>query len=248
MTDNPEYNDPRLVPLYDLQNRWGADDDFFLALANKQPGSRILDLGCGTGRLTTVLAQAGHRVTGIDPARASLDAAQAKPGAGAVRWIHGTAEDAPEGAFDLALMTSHVAQIFVEDAAWAEVLGHLHRALVSGGRLAFDSRDPAARGWEVWDSGDEHEHLTLPDGQELDTWTKVEGVADGRVTFTGYTHFPASGETVVDRSTLRFRTEAELRRSLVVAGFEVERIYGGWHAERVGEGCGELVVVARKPR
>ncbi|MPY66974.1 class I SAM-dependent methyltransferase [Deinococcus sp. SDU3-2] len=247
MTGNPEYNDPRLVPLYDLQNRWGADDDFFLARANEQPDSRILDLGCGTGRLTVALAQAGHRVTGIDPARASLDAARRKLGAEAVNWIHGTAQDAPGAAFDLALMTSHVAQIFVEDAEWAGVLGQLHRALVPGGRLVFDSRDPTARGWEVWDSGDERDRLILPDGRELDTWTRVERVADGRVTFVGYTHFLASGETVVDRSTLRFRTEAELHRSLGAAGFEVERVYGSWHGERVGEGCGELVIVARKP-
>lgn len=248
MTGQAEYNDPRLVPLYDLQNRWGADDDFFLTLANEWPGRRILDLGCGTGRLTVALARAGHRVTGIDPTRASLNVAQAKPGAEAVRWIHGTAEDAPGETFDLMLMTSHVAQIFVEDGAWAGVLGHLHRALVPGGRLAFDSRDPAARGWEGWDSGDERERLTLPDGQELDTWTKVEGVADGRVTFVGYTHFPASGETVVDRRTLRFRTEEELRQSLGAAGFEVEPVYGGWQGEPVGADGGELVVVARKPR
>lgn len=247
VADSPEYNDPRLVPLYDLQNRWGADDDFFLALANEQPGRRILDLGCGTGRLTTALARAGHHVTGIDPARASLDVAQSKPGAEAVRWIHGTAEDAPSDAFDLALMTSHVAQIFVEDAAWAGTLGHLARALVPGGRLAFDSRDPAARGWEVWDSGDEREGVTLPDGQELETWTKVDGVSGGRVTFTGHTHFLNSGELVTDRSTLRFRSETELPQSLGAAGFVVEAIYGGWHFERVGAGCGELVVVARKP-
>jgi len=247
VTANPEYNDPRLVPLYDLHNRWGADDDFFLALANEQPGSCILDLGCGTGRLTTALAQAGHRVTGIDPARASLDVAQRKPGAGAVSWIHGTAEDAPSDAFDLTLMTSHVAQIFVEDAAWTATLRHLHRALVPGGRLAFDSRDPLARGWEVWDSGEERERVTLPDGQELESWTKVEEVTEGRVTFVGHLHFLASGEMVVDRDTLRFRSEDELRRSLGAAGFEVEGVYGGWRSEPVGTGCGELVVVARKP-
>ncbi|SEJ38224.1 Methyltransferase domain-containing protein [Deinococcus reticulitermitis] len=248
VTGNPEYNDPRLVPLYDLQNRWGADDDFFLTLANEQSESRILDLGCGTGRLTTALARAGHRVTGIEPARASLDVAEQKPGAEAVQWIHGTAEDAPSNAFDLALMTAHVAQIFVEDAAWTEALGHLHRALKPGGRLAFDSRDPAARGWEVWDSGDERELITLPDSQALETWTKVEEVTGDRVTFVGYTRFLASGETVVDRSTLRFRSEAELRRSLGAAGFEINAVYGGWHGEPVGAGCGELVVVARKPQ
>lgn len=247
MTEQAEYNDPRLVALYDLQNRWGADDDFFLTVADERPGSHILDLGCGTGRLTTALARAGHRVTGIDPARASLNVARRKPGAEAVTWIQGTVEDAPGNAFDLALMTSHVAQLFVEDAAWAETLGHLARALSPGGRLAFDSRDPAARGWEAWDSGGERERLLLPDGGEVDTWTVVEAVTEGRVTFVGHTHFPASGETVVDRSTLRFRTEAELRRSLGAAGFEVEQVHGGWHGEPVGAGCGELVMVARKP-
>jgi SAM-dependent methyltransferase len=218
-----EYDHPIVAAGYDAENSWGRDDDFFLALADEEPGSRVLDLGCGTGRLTVALA-ARHTVTGIDPAEAMLALAHAKPGAEEVTWVEGTAAAAPSRAFDLALMTSHVAQVFVDDAAWSETLGHLARALVPDGRLAFDSRDPAARAWEAWDG--------------------VTSVGDGTVTFSSENALPDGGVLAVE-STLRFRTEPELRDSLDSAGFAVEAVYGGWSREPVGAGAGELIVLAR---
>ena len=220
-----EYDHPAVAAAYDAENAWGRDDDFFLDLAGETPGSRVLDLGCGTGRLTVALAAAGHSVTGIDPARAMLAAARAKAGAEKVTWIEGTAASAPTRAFDLALMTSHVAQVFVGDAGWSETLRHLARALVPGGRLAFDSRDPAARAWE--------------------DWTGVTSVGDGTVTFTSANALP-DGSVLAVESTLRFRTEPELRDSLEAVGFSVEAVYGGWNREPVGAGLGELIVVARR--
>lgn len=56
--------------LYHTHNSLEADDiQFWLDLAGRQ-GSPILELGCGTGRVLLPLAQAGHRVIGleIDPA------------------------------------------------------------------------------------------------------------------------------------------------------------------------------------
>ena len=171
------------------------------------------------------LAAAGHSVTGVDPAGAMLAVARVKPGAERVTWIEGSAASTAAVSFDLALMTSHVAQVFVDDAEWSDTLSHLAGALVPGGRLAFDTRDPAARAWEGW-SG-------------------VPAVGEGTVSFTSTNALPDGSVLAVD-STLRFRTEPELRASLESADFAVEAVYRGWSREPVDEGDGELIVVASR--
>src|SRR6185312_15593777 len=96
-----EFNHPALVQVYDAMFGWSRDDDFFMSVVNAAPAASVLDLGCGTGRLTLAMAAAGHTVTGVDPASASLDAARAKPGANRVTWIQGSTEVLPSGAFDV---------------------------------------------------------------------------------------------------------------------------------------------------
>ncbi|MGC4794978.1 class I SAM-dependent methyltransferase [Micromonospora saelicesensis] len=239
-----EFRHHRLVPVYDAECRWGPDDDFFQTVVDETPAARVLDLGCGTGRLTIALAAAGHTVTGVDPADASVAAARAKPGGERVTWLAGTSALLPERAFDVAVLTSHVAQFFVDDAEWARTLADLARALVPGGRLVFDARDPADRRWERWNPVDSHRLVMLPDGGEVRAWTEVTGVRDGVVDFTHHYHFD-DGEELLSSASLRFRTEAELRTSLTRAGFIVDRVHGGWHGEPVGHGDGEFVVLAR---
>ena len=106
--DDPEL-DPRLAAQYDLDNQWGEDLDFFVALVADRPKRRVADVGCGTGRLTVALALDGHAVTGVDPNPAFLAIAATKEGASCVRWIRGTSASLPSDSFDVVLMTSHVA-------------------------------------------------------------------------------------------------------------------------------------------
>ncbi len=239
-----EFNDPVLVMVYDAAFGWSRDDDFFLAVVNEMPAARVLDLGCGTGRLALAMAAAGHAVTGADPARASLDAARAKPGADRVTWIEGTSAVLRDAAFDVAVMTSHVAQFFITDEQWQRVLVDLHRALIPGGRLTFDSRDPQARGWQRWNPVDSRCDVRLPDGRQVTMTTEVDRVADGVVSYSISYAF-SDGAHLVSSGDLRFRADAELRASLSAAGFAVEQVYGGWNREPIGADDGELLVIAR---
>lgn len=226
-------------------SHWGRADQFFLEVANERPHShsRILDLGCGTGRITLKLAETGHTVTGLDPALASLEVARQKPGAERVTWIHGLSSDAAANAFDLALMTNHVAQLLIDDLEWRAALNNLRRALKPGGRLVFDSRDPAARGWEAWVPEDQDE-VILPGGRKVLNWTEVVDITGDLVTFVQHYIFSDTPEPYLSRSTLRFRSEATIQQTLSDAGLEIEAIYGGWNCEHVGQGDGEFIVFA----
>jgi SAM-dependent methyltransferase len=80
--------------------------DFFLSLFPIEPGSRILDVGCGTGRHAIELARRGYEVTGVDISAGMLtEASRNSKAAGVeVQWVR---EDATklvmEGEFDAAL-------------------------------------------------------------------------------------------------------------------------------------------------
>lgn len=232
------------MAVYDALFRWARDDDFFLSVVNETPASRVLDLGCGTGRLTLGIAAAGHTVTGVDPAPASLDAARAKPGAERVTWVDGTSSVLPDASFEVAVMTSHVTQFLVGDDEWRRTLADLHRALVPHGRLVFDTHDPRACGWERWNPVDSRRQTTLPDGVVVECWTEVTDLRDSVVTFVHYYHF-SDGQELTSVATLRFRTEDEIRSALADAEFAVDRIYGGWNREPVGAPDGQFLVIAR---
>ena len=234
--------------LYDAVNRWGPSDDFFLGFATAIPGARVLDLGCGTGGLTIAAANAGCAVTGVDPDHPSLQAARAKPGAERVAWIDGNSRAIPANAlFDVALMTSNVVQEILDDVELARSLADVASHLVMGGSLAFDSRDPNARGWEAWTKERSHKIVHLPQG-DSQHWYQTTHVDEqtGLVDFCAHEIGPEGLEHVECRP-LRFRSEDQLRAMLAEAGFAVEKVFGGYQGEPVGRGVGTLTFTAHRP-
>ena len=64
---------------YDESFRFVSDHaGDLVALLDPQPGERILDLGCGTGRLAAAIAECGASVTGVDSDAAMIEAARAQ--------------------------------------------------------------------------------------------------------------------------------------------------------------------------
>ena len=239
------YVDPRLVERYDIENPRGADTDFYVRLAADLAARTILDLGCGTGLLTRALAVDGRRVVGVDPAPAMLACARRQPGADRVQWVEGDSGALGTPAADLVVMTGNVAQVFLDDAAWAATLRAIHAALRSGGHLAFESRNPDDRAWERWNREATYERFDSPHGP-MECWLELGSVGNGRVRFAGHNVFTATGEVVVARSELRFRSQAELTDSVIDAGFTVEHVYGDWDRGPVVSTSRVMVVIARR--
>lgn len=67
------YQDESLVQFYDYDNERTSDYDQYLAIADKV--ERVLDLGCGTGRLAVELSKKGKLVVGVEYATAMLEVA-----------------------------------------------------------------------------------------------------------------------------------------------------------------------------
>ncbi|HIJ78682.1 MAG: class I SAM-dependent methyltransferase [Desulfobulbaceae bacterium] len=72
------YRNARYTSFYDLEMDGYLDDLPFYQKHLFLQNSAILELGCGTGRLSRVLAQAGHRVYGVDLSYAMLHEAAQK--------------------------------------------------------------------------------------------------------------------------------------------------------------------------
>ncbi|CAN7559282.1 class I SAM-dependent methyltransferase [Arthrobacter sp. LjRoot14] len=95
----------------------------------RQPASEVADLGCGTGSLSVLLGNAGHRVCGVDFSLRMVDIARAKAaGAGVpAEFVLGDASAPPlaPAAFDVVLARHVLWALPDPDAAlarWSRLL------------------------------------------------------------------------------------------------------------------------------
>ncbi|SHF75779.1 Methyltransferase domain-containing protein [Jatrophihabitans endophyticus] len=245
------FDDDYLASLYDLIERHGGPDEtFYLELARS--ARSVLDVGCGTGAMLHQLRDSGHegRLVGLDPAAGMLAQARRRDD---VEWRLGYLPAAGFVAgFEFVYMTGHAFQVLPDDAAALELLAAVRRALVPGGRFAFETRNPVVRPWERWTSDDVVE-VRDARGRAVRVRHDLEQVRheDGgaaHVTFTETFAVTGRPEPLVSRSTLRFLPAAGLDQLLAVAGFDVDERYGDWDRGPFTADSPEIVTVASTRR
>jgi SAM-dependent methyltransferase len=131
-----------------------------------RPG-RLIDLGCGTGRLLVPFARRGYWVLGVDLSEAMLRVAGAKARAAAAT-VHRLRANLVElecladQSFDYAACLFSTLGLVAGAAQRRRVVGHVHRLLRPGGKFLlhvhnrwFNFWDPQGRRWLIknwWDS------------------------------------------------------------------------------------------------
>jgi SAM-dependent methyltransferase len=147
-----------------------GEADLIESLLRETGGTRVLDAGCGTGRVATELAARGYSVVGIDLDDDMLAAARTK--APELHWVHADLADATAhltGEFDVIAMAGNV-MIFVDAGTEGRVLKALnsllapHALLVAGfslqpaglslqeyDRLAQEAGLEMVHRWATWD-------------------------------------------------------------------------------------------------
>jgi len=141
-----EYSGP-LVAIYEHLHADDNDEHFWLGQASKVPdGGRILELGCGSGRVLIPLAQAGHRITGVDGSQGMLNALNVKLENEApevmdrVELAHASFDTfSANQRFDLIYFSCDTFQHLVGTEVQLKTLRNIRELLAPGGRLIIDT-------------------------------------------------------------------------------------------------------------
>lgn len=168
---------------------WGVPESELHMLPEDMRGMDAVELGCGTGYVSSWMARRGARVTGIDVSEAQLATARRLAGEHGVdiTLVHGDAERTPfaDASFDFAI-SEYGAAIWCDPHVW---VAEAARILRPGGRLVFLGNHPMVFVCSPLDGSPVVGRLIRPyfDLHRID-WTEVP-IDPGGIEFT----LPISG-------------------------------------------------------
>jgi SAM-dependent methyltransferase len=251
---------------YDAQAQGVPGDvEFFLSLAQEAhaAGQPVLELACGTGRVSIPIAQAGVRVVGLDQSAAMLGRAREKArpersrrGAGLDNacWVEGDMREfeLPER-FGLVFIPYRSFQHLLTADDQLACLRCIHRHLVPGGRLALDIFNPDVVQIAEWLTSKRGslQRRAIPPSARVAWETRVYHTVEQSVENTFIDDKLDGDGVVISRLyrdlKLRYIFRYEMEHLLARAGFEVEALYGDCFRAPLVETSPELVWVARRP-
>lgn len=244
---------------YDHEDSSDTGVAFYRALAMEAGGS-VLEIACGTGRVTIPIAKLGFPTTGLDIVPGMLARAKMKSAGLPVRWVE---EDARtfnlHEQFRFIFLTGNAFQAFVTNVEQEAVLQRVHRHLHKEGLFAFETRNPLlpnTRTREGFfpllethtekqdrlpfinaDGHEQHESLT----QVYDPISQIL-----HLTSQKRWHDGEKEQTKITRTALRYTFPQELAALLYYNGFWIERQFGDWNYEPLRATSPSIISICRK--
>ena len=240
---------------YDLAPHHPNDIPFYLERTQSRE-CRILELGCGTGRVSLPLAEHCSFLHGVDHSRAMLEACKSKLEStdldeSRVQFsLSDISEFDLDARFDLIIAPFRVIQNLETDLQFDGLLRCVARHLSDGGRCILNVFRPSRGPSEMlssWASPEERLawEVETDDGRVAcyDRRTRVQ--PDPLVVYPELTYRRFVGAELADEAVLKIAMRcfypAEFLERIESAGFTVLAKWGGYDGEEYGIGS-ELVV------
>ena len=242
------------APFYDWENARTLarrDVPFWVRLAAAQEGP-ILELGCGTGRLTAPVARAGSGVVGIDRSLPMLARARQRLRRARARalLVRGDIRHLPfrqRMRFAMVMAPYGMLQSLTRERDLQETLAAVHGVLRRGGLFAIDLVPDLPR-WAEY-----HQRVSLTGRKGTARIRLTESVRQDRerrltIFDQQYEEQRRGATAAVKRFTLTFRTISvrQMRSRLERAGFEVDAVLGDYDGGPLDERADVWIILARK--
>ena len=243
--------------IYDSLYSYVREDIPFYVEMAKEAGGPVLELGCGTGRVTLPIAEAGVEIVGLDSSEAMLEAASRKlerlSPRGTATLTRGDMTELPaeyEGRFSLVIVPFRGFLSLLTVPEQERTLEGVRRSLAPGGRLAFNVFAPDLR--MLVEDGDAAHHLrdvTDPEtGNRLVVWHQSSHDNHNQVIFVrlivdALDDVGKVAERVYHDYELRYVHRWEMYHLLLRCGFEVLDLFGDFDGSEFDDTSGEMVWV-----
>jgi SAM-dependent methyltransferase len=249
------------APFYDWENArtLGRQDvPFWLRVAAKARGP-VLELGCGTGRVSAPLARAGVKMVGVDRSAPMLERAQKRArraasrrggrSAGRLRLIRADIRALPfaPGSFEMVIAPYGILQSLLREADLLATLKSVARVLQPGGIFGLDLV-PDVPNWREYENRVQMKGRTAG-GAHLTLVESVRQDPRRRLTTFHQRYIERRGRVAREhRFQLTFRTLSvrQMVRRLDAAGFRVEAMLGDYRGGPWDERADVWVVISHR--
>jgi len=229
----------------------GSEDlPFWISQVN-QYGDPILELACGTGRITVALAQVGFNVTGIDNADGMLGEARRKSAEAGVEveWVKvDIREFNLSKAFSLIILPANTLCHLLDLGDFEACLANVRNHLAPDGRFVIDVFVPKMEllinkpderyPFSEYDDPDGRGRIVVTESYAYESDTQIKRIKT-------YHSIPGEDEEIEGELNMRMYFPQELDALLKYNGFVLECKYGSYNQTIFDNESEKQLVVCR---